>query len=71
MSKMQMALLTEFRDDCDEVPRLDKAIIGDVRQSYMKALQGIALTTWGLSVLVTFCSLFMRQNKLHTNHGRQ
>lgn len=65
------SMIDRIRANFGEIARLDDTILGDVRQSYMAALQGVFLTICGMNILAATCSLFMRQNKLYTTLTRQ
>lgn len=63
-------MISLIRGNFDEIKHVDPAIRQDVCESYMKALTAVFATMFGLSTLAAISSVFMRENKLHTNLAR-
>lgn len=63
-------VIDRIRDNFDEIKHLPEGVVGNVLENYIEALRGVFLLACGSSILAALMSLFMRQNKLHSNLAR-
>ncbi|MCJ1224382.1 hypothetical protein MMC12_001027 [Toensbergia leucococca] len=64
-------MIQKLRDNLDEIKKLPPEWKAGVMDVYMDALRGVFLTTLGIAILGTLCSLFMKEYKLHDNLARK
>ncbi|KAE9373623.1 MFS general substrate transporter [Stipitochalara longipes BDJ] len=65
------AIIAQIRGNFEELSQVDSSIRTQVVDSYMVALKAVFATAFGMSGLAALASLFMRENKLHSNLSRR
>lgn len=64
-------IIGRLRDSLSEIKYLPHDWSGDAEEDYMAALSGVFLTIFGLAVLGTISSLFMKEHTLHKDLARR